>query len=47
MIDGTNTLVYGVFDDVDIRSEARFDELEPSSRTSRSTAATSSPTRCG
>jgi TonB-dependent receptor len=26
-IDGTNTLVYGVFDDVDIRSEARFDEL--------------------
>ncbi len=27
-IDGTNTLVYGVFQDVDIRSEARFDELE-------------------
>ncbi|HEV8330669.1 MAG TPA: TonB-dependent receptor [Steroidobacteraceae bacterium] len=26
-IDDTNTLVYGVFDDVDIRSEARFDEL--------------------
>jgi TonB-dependent receptor len=26
-IDGTNTLVYGVFNDVDIRSEARFDEL--------------------
>ena len=24
----TNTLVYGVFNDVDIRSEARFDELE-------------------
>ena len=27
VIDGTNTIVYGVFDDVDIRSEARFDEL--------------------
>ncbi len=27
-IDGTNTLVYGVFQDVDIRSEGRFDELE-------------------
>ena len=27
VIDGTNTLVYGVFNDVDIRSEARFDEL--------------------
>jgi iron complex outermembrane receptor protein len=27
VIDG-NTLVYGVFDDVDIRSEARYDELE-------------------
>lgn len=27
-IDDTNTLVYGVFNDVDIRSEARFDELE-------------------
>jgi len=26
-IDDTNTLVYGVFDDVDIRSEARLDEL--------------------
>jgi TonB-dependent receptor len=26
-IDGTNTLVYGVFNDVDVRSEARFDEL--------------------
>ena len=26
-IDRTNTIVYGVFDDVDIRSEARFDEL--------------------
>jgi TonB-dependent receptor len=26
-IDSTNSLVYGVFDDVDIRSEARFDEL--------------------
>jgi iron complex outermembrane recepter protein len=26
-IDGTNSLVYGVFNDVDIRSEARFDEL--------------------
>jgi TonB-dependent receptor len=26
-IDSTNTLVYGVFDDVDIRSEARFDKL--------------------
>ena len=28
VIDGTNTLVYGVFDNVDVRSEARFDELE-------------------
>jgi iron complex outermembrane receptor protein len=28
VIDPTNTLVYGVFNDVDIRSEARFDELE-------------------
>ena len=28
VIDSTNTLVYGVFNDVDIRSEARFDELE-------------------
>ena len=28
VIDGTNTIVYGLFDDVDIRSEARFDELE-------------------
>jgi iron complex outermembrane recepter protein len=27
VIDNTNTLVYGVFNDVDIRSEARFDEL--------------------
>jgi iron complex outermembrane recepter protein len=27
VIDSTNTLVYGVFDDVDIRSEARHDEL--------------------
>ena len=27
-IGANNTLVYGVFDDVDIRSEARFDELE-------------------
>jgi iron complex outermembrane recepter protein len=27
VIDSTNTLVYGVFNDVDIRSEARFDEL--------------------
>lgn len=27
-IDANNTLVYGVFDDVDIRSEARFDELQ-------------------
>ena len=27
VIDGSNTLVYGVFNDVDIRSEARFDEL--------------------
>ncbi|HEU5137923.1 MAG TPA: TonB-dependent receptor [Steroidobacteraceae bacterium] len=26
-IDGTNTLVYGVFNDVDVRSEARLDEL--------------------
>jgi iron complex outermembrane receptor protein len=26
-IDSTNTLVYGVFNDVDVRSEARFDEL--------------------
>jgi TonB-dependent receptor len=26
-IDGTNTLVYGQFDDVDVRSEARYDEL--------------------
>lgn len=26
-IDDTNTIVYGVFNDVDIRSEARFDEL--------------------
>ena len=26
-IDSTNTLVYGVFNDVDIRSESRFDEL--------------------
>ncbi len=28
VIDSTNTIVYGVFDDVDIRSEARHDELE-------------------
>jgi TonB-dependent receptor len=28
VIDSTNTIVYGVFDNVDIRSEARFDELE-------------------
>lgn len=28
VIDSTNTLVYGVFDNVDIRSEARHDELE-------------------
>jgi iron complex outermembrane receptor protein len=28
VIDSTNTIVYGVFNDVDIRSEARFDELE-------------------
>lgn len=28
VIDGSNTIVYGVFDNVDIRSEARFDELE-------------------
>jgi TonB-dependent receptor len=27
-IGANNTLVYGVFDDVDVRSEARFDELE-------------------
>lgn len=27
-IDGSGTLVYGVFDNVDIRSEARYDELE-------------------
>lgn len=27
VIDDTNTLVYGVFNDVDVRSEARFDEL--------------------
>ena len=27
-IDASNTIVYGVFDDVDIRSEARYDELE-------------------
>jgi TonB-dependent receptor len=27
VIDGTNTIVYGLFNDVDIRSEARFDEL--------------------
>jgi iron complex outermembrane receptor protein len=26
-IDSTNTIVYGVFNDVDIRSEARYDEL--------------------
>ena len=28
VIDPSNTLVYGVFDNVDVRSEARFDELE-------------------
>ncbi|HEY0682624.1 MAG TPA: TonB-dependent receptor [Steroidobacter sp.] len=28
IIDASNTLVYGLFDNVDIRSEARFDELE-------------------
>jgi TonB-dependent receptor len=28
VIDSTNTIVYGVFDNVDIRSEARHDELE-------------------
>ena len=28
VIDSTNSIVYGVFNDVDIRSEARFDELE-------------------
>jgi TonB-dependent receptor len=28
VIDSSNSLVYGVFDNVDIRSEARFDELE-------------------
>jgi TonB-dependent receptor len=28
VIDNTNTLVYGVFDNVDIRSEQRYDELE-------------------
>jgi TonB-dependent receptor len=27
VIDSTNSIVYGVFNDVDIRSEARFDEL--------------------
>ena len=27
VIDSTNTIVYGIFNDVDIRSEARFDEL--------------------
>lgn len=27
VVDSSNTLVYGVFDDVDIRSEARFDKL--------------------
>ncbi|HEY5759371.1 MAG TPA: TonB-dependent receptor, partial [Steroidobacter sp.] len=27
-IDSSNSIVYGVFDNVDIRSEARFDELE-------------------
>src|SRR5688572_26558006 len=27
VIDGSNTIVYGVFDNVDTRSEARFDEL--------------------
>ena len=28
IIDDSNSIVYGVFDDVDIRSEARFDKLE-------------------
>jgi iron complex outermembrane recepter protein len=28
VIDASNSIVYGVFDNVDIRSEARFDELE-------------------
>jgi iron complex outermembrane recepter protein len=28
VIDSSNSIVYGVFDNVDIRSEARFDELE-------------------
>lgn len=28
VIDSTNSIVYGVFNDVDVRSEARFDELE-------------------
>jgi iron complex outermembrane receptor protein len=28
VIDSSNSLVYGVFDNVDIRSEARYDELE-------------------
>ena len=28
VIDPSNTLVYGVFDNVDVRSEARFDELK-------------------
>src|SRR6185503_14947112 len=28
VIDDTNTLVYGVFNDVDVRSEARHDELK-------------------
>lgn len=28
VIDATNSIVYGVFNDVDIRSEARFDKLE-------------------
>ena len=42
VIDDTNTLVYGIFNDVDIRSEARHDELKPSSRRSRSMANTSS-----
>lgn len=28
VVDSTNTIVYGVFDNVDIRSEARHDELE-------------------
>jgi TonB-dependent receptor len=28
VIDNTNTLVYGLFDNVDIRSEQRYDELE-------------------